>query len=198
MRPKDPKNTQKKEQLILAAARDCFITKGFHRTTMRDIAAQAQISLGGIYRYFPGKNEIILKFIEISNQETDEALTYIRQASDFISALQQILDLLLQDFTDRKSIIIHLEILSEALKNEDVRHILNQEKTETDLAQLLEEAVQKQKVVLSMPPLATSLTLLSAVETAACQSLLQSGSWSQKEAHLYLKNVRQTLVKPTD
>ena len=195
MRPKNPENTQKKEQQILTAARNCFITKGFHRTTMRDIAAQAQMSLGGIYRYFPGKNDIILKFIEISNQETDEALTYIRQSSDFLSALQQILEIILEEYTRQKSIIIHLEILSEALKNEDVRHILNGEKTETDLADLLAEAVQTEKVVLSMPPFATSLTLLSAVETAACQSLLQSDSWSKKEAHLYLKNILHTLVQ---
>jgi AcrR family transcriptional regulator len=44
---------------ILDAALICFGQNGFHETTIQDIARQAGLSLGAIYRYFPSKGEII-------------------------------------------------------------------------------------------------------------------------------------------
>ena len=46
---------------IVAAARRCFSRDGFHRTSMPDIAAEAGMSVGAPYRYFAGKEEIILE-----------------------------------------------------------------------------------------------------------------------------------------
>ncbi|MBO0879914.1 MAG: TetR/AcrR family transcriptional regulator [Mycobacterium sp.] len=46
---------------IVAAARRCFSGDGFHQTSMPDIAAEAGLSVGAPYRYFAGKEEIILE-----------------------------------------------------------------------------------------------------------------------------------------
>lgn len=43
---------------ILAAARECFLTKGFNGANLRDIARAAQVSMGGIYHHFASKEEI--------------------------------------------------------------------------------------------------------------------------------------------
>ncbi|MFT5434036.1 MAG: AcrR family transcriptional regulator [Myxococcota bacterium] len=43
---------------ILDAAKSCFIGKGLDATTMRDIAKEARLSLGGIYFHFGSKEEI--------------------------------------------------------------------------------------------------------------------------------------------
>ncbi|OLZ74812.1 TetR family transcriptional regulator [Streptomyces sp. IMTB 2501] len=45
---------------IVAAARRCFARDGFHQTSMPDIAAEAGVSAGAPYRYFTGKEDIIL------------------------------------------------------------------------------------------------------------------------------------------
>ncbi|MEC3919306.1 TetR/AcrR family transcriptional regulator [Nocardia sp. CDC160] len=47
--------------LIVAAARRCFSRDGFHQTSMPDIAAEAGVSVGAPYRYFAGKEEIIVE-----------------------------------------------------------------------------------------------------------------------------------------
>ena len=67
----------KTKETILKAALKQFREKGYSRTTMRDIAKQAEVSVGSAYYYFQSKEEMILEvFIrsqrdaEIRNQET--------------------------------------------------------------------------------------------------------------------------------
>lgn len=49
---------------ILDAAQKCFIEHGFHAASMSSIAETAGMSAGLIYRYFAGKNEIILAIVQ--------------------------------------------------------------------------------------------------------------------------------------
>ncbi len=43
---------------ILAAAKKLFLAKGFNGSNLRDIAKEAQVSMGGIYHHFGSKEEI--------------------------------------------------------------------------------------------------------------------------------------------
>jgi len=43
---------------ILQAAHDLFIEQGYHGTSMRQIAKQANLALGGLYNYFSGKEQV--------------------------------------------------------------------------------------------------------------------------------------------
>lgn len=49
---------------ILDAARRCFIRNGFHATSVQDILAEAELSVGAMYRYFKGKGDIIAAIAE--------------------------------------------------------------------------------------------------------------------------------------
>jgi AcrR family transcriptional regulator len=57
---------------ILQAATAVFLKKGFHASRMNDIARQAGLSVGNLYRYFPAKLDITLElmrfFLEPSTQ----------------------------------------------------------------------------------------------------------------------------------
>jgi AcrR family transcriptional regulator len=44
---------------ILDAARRCFVRNGFHASSMQDILAEANLSAGAVYRYFPSKEDIV-------------------------------------------------------------------------------------------------------------------------------------------
>jgi AcrR family transcriptional regulator len=48
---------------IIAAARRCFRNSGFHAASMSQIAAEAKLSVGQIYRYFANKDAIIEEMI---------------------------------------------------------------------------------------------------------------------------------------
>lgn len=60
---------QAQKDRILNAAEKAFIEHGFHAAGMALIAAEAEMSPGLIYRYYPGKHEIILAIIERQLEE---------------------------------------------------------------------------------------------------------------------------------
>jgi AcrR family transcriptional regulator len=51
-------------QRIIGAARRLFKEKGFHSTPIAELAAAASVSVGMIYRLFPGKDDIIVAICE--------------------------------------------------------------------------------------------------------------------------------------
>ena len=49
---------------VLAAARRLFAAQGFEQTTIREIATEADIALGGFYNYFPAKDDVLAALLE--------------------------------------------------------------------------------------------------------------------------------------
>jgi AcrR family transcriptional regulator len=49
------------EQRILDVATDLFYERGYHGTTMREIAAGVGIKAGSLYNHFPGKQDILVR-----------------------------------------------------------------------------------------------------------------------------------------
>ncbi len=54
---------QIRQDEIIVAARHCFRASGFHAASMSQIALEAQLSVGQIYRYFTSKDAIIEEMI---------------------------------------------------------------------------------------------------------------------------------------
>jgi AcrR family transcriptional regulator len=53
----DEDKSQRREQ-IMAAAKEVFARKGFHETTIADIAKRAGLAYGSVYWYFDSKDEL--------------------------------------------------------------------------------------------------------------------------------------------
>lgn len=51
---------ERRRQQILDAARICFVRKGFHQTSMQDVFTESGLSAGAVYRYFKGKDELVV------------------------------------------------------------------------------------------------------------------------------------------
>ncbi len=66
-----------RRQHILDAARVCFARKGFHAASMLDLQAEAGVSAGAIYVYFPSKDDIVAAITEENLQRVVHALTAI-------------------------------------------------------------------------------------------------------------------------
>lgn len=64
---------ERRPQIIEAAIR-VFARKGFRKATMPDIAAEAGLSVGGVYWYYKGKDEIVSAILERAFDEDFGAL----------------------------------------------------------------------------------------------------------------------------
>jgi AcrR family transcriptional regulator len=63
MAPK-PSVEEERRREILQAALSCFSRRGYHETTMEEIAAAAKLSKGLIYYYFKNKQELFLALLD--------------------------------------------------------------------------------------------------------------------------------------
>ncbi|MGA8873825.1 MAG: TetR family transcriptional regulator [Candidatus Acidiferrales bacterium] len=71
------------ERRILEAALNLFRTNGFEETTMRDIAAAAEVATGAAYYYYPSKDAIVLAFYQRSCVEMQSRIEdSVAQAPD--------------------------------------------------------------------------------------------------------------------
>jgi AcrR family transcriptional regulator len=75
-RPKGatPQGTAARDRLYAIALR-LIAERGYERTTLRDIAAEAGVSVGLLYRYFPSKQAVVLALYE------DLSADYARRAA---------------------------------------------------------------------------------------------------------------------
>jgi TetR/AcrR family transcriptional repressor of uid operon len=106
---------------IIAAARTLFATRGFHQTAMADLAQEAQVSVGAIYRSFDGKAAIIRAIIVL---DTHEMLAEIHGLLDRVRDGQLAIDaaidqIILHQLCRGDEALAH-DILAEGHRNPDV------------------------------------------------------------------------------
>jgi len=109
------------QQRIIAAARQLFAERGFHQTAMADLAKEASVSVGAIYRSYSSKADIILDIILVDSRE---ALAELQADADMVrkdavpveAALEQII---LRCLSYKDGALMH-EILAEAHRNPQV------------------------------------------------------------------------------
>jgi TetR/AcrR family fatty acid metabolism transcriptional regulator len=112
---------------ILDAATTVFAARGFHRTTIRDVAKAAGVADGTIYNYFANKTALLLGILNRMN-ETERRDDDLGQAADvdvrtfFRQYFQQRFAVLTQD-----GLAVFQVVLSEVLVNAELREIYVQQ-----------------------------------------------------------------------
>ena len=75
---RDARHRQRQDEII-AAGRRCFRKEGFHAASMARLAAESQLSVGQIYRYFTNKDaiieEMVKRIIDTRLQHMEETVT---------------------------------------------------------------------------------------------------------------------------
>jgi AcrR family transcriptional regulator len=76
-RPSRPRSSRKERERkarreeIVQAAQELFISKGYHDTTLDDIARHAELGKGTIYIYFGSKEELFLAIVDKLTKEME-------------------------------------------------------------------------------------------------------------------------------
>ncbi|MEI2301655.1 TetR/AcrR family transcriptional regulator [Ensifer sp. MJa1] len=148
MRKVDPEKHAAKRRLILDAAIACFARKGFHGTSTAEICAEAGMSPGNLFHYFPTKQSIIAAIVEEERQETAEIFRKLGEAQDLFAALLGFMDTVLELAGDPVYSSIALEIAAEAMRDERIGELaaINDTELQTALATLLRSAGARNQI----------------------------------------------------
>lgn len=103
--------------LIMNAAITCFIHKGMHQTGMRDIAKQANISLGNLYNYFSSKNDLIAEIAVLDGEGLDIFATALNANADALMAMREFIDDYLDYMCSVENSFLTIDIIAESLRN---------------------------------------------------------------------------------
>jgi AcrR family transcriptional regulator len=88
-RPRRRRPAERPAQILVAAER-VFIRHGYDRATTREVAAEAGISEGTLYNYFPGKRAMLLALIDSVGESWRQDIERI-QAETFEEATSQLI-----------------------------------------------------------------------------------------------------------
>jgi TetR/AcrR family transcriptional regulator, transcriptional repressor of aconitase len=116
----------RRDQILAAAAR-CFSRDGFHRTSVQDIVRESGISAGLVYRYFTGKEDMIVAIVTAWHDQREALLDVAtgepRTLDDLTAAY---LDLLrsIGDPDQRDSGRLGIQVWAEAARSPRIRELV--------------------------------------------------------------------------
>lgn len=84
-----PSGEEKRRREILQAARGCFSQRGYHDTTMDEVATAAHLSKALIYDYFKNKQELFLAVLDTWFAGFDRAIEEIFASGSAVARLRQ-------------------------------------------------------------------------------------------------------------
>ncbi|MEV1329058.1 TetR/AcrR family transcriptional regulator [Micromonospora costi] len=109
-----------RRQQIVDAARRCFLREGFHRTSMQDVIAEAGLSVGAVYRYFPSKADLINAIAEQAIGGAGQVLGDLARHEPplpLVTALERVLAYLETQLGDDGILRIAIQVWGEAQRD---------------------------------------------------------------------------------
>ena len=91
---------------ILSAALNLFRDRGFDETSMREIAAAANVAIGAAYYYFDSKEALVMAFYHQANDAMHETIeTALARKTDLKSRLRAVIDVKFEYFRPNRKFL---------------------------------------------------------------------------------------------
>ncbi|WP_027415244.1 TetR/AcrR family transcriptional regulator [Aneurinibacillus terranovensis] len=141
---KDPKLIEKRREQIVEAAVGLFISKGFHKTTTREISRASGFSIGTLYEYIESKEDVLYLVCDAIHQEVEKRLKEV--LVDATSGVEKLRSAIkgfyhVMDEMQDRVLLIYQEIKS--LPKEPMRYVLGKEEEITAIfEEILEHGMQ--------------------------------------------------------
>jgi len=126
---------------IAAAAERAFVRYGFHAATMQQVAEEAQMSAGNLYRYFASKEALVDGICLLDQRERSSAFSAFAHSDNVLGMLEQLLRENLLTKPRHKSVMF-LEVAAEAARNPRIAEMMraNDAEVMAGLAHLVDTA----------------------------------------------------------
>jgi TetR/AcrR family transcriptional regulator, repressor for uid operon len=145
-----PPEGDRREQIIAAAQR-AFVRHGFHAATMQQVAEEAGMSAGNLYRYFRSKEAIVDGICAVDQRERSAAFAILLGSQNVLATLAEMLRTHLLA-KPRERAIMYIEITAEAARNPRIAAttLAIDEEVRRGLAELVEIAKAKGEAAASL------------------------------------------------
>jgi TetR/AcrR family transcriptional repressor of mexJK operon len=90
--------SDRKRNLVLAAATELFLDKGYDGTRMEDVATKAEVSKPTVYRFFPDKEALFAEIVRATTGEIDELVSLVVETMGAQTSIESGLVLLARRF----------------------------------------------------------------------------------------------------
>ncbi|RCW77412.1 TetR/AcrR family transcriptional regulator [Saliterribacillus persicus] len=99
-----------KKKRIIEESLKLFSTKGFHATSIQEIAKKSEVSKGAFYLYFESKDELLLAIFDYYTTMVMGKLEYLQELDiEPVERFEKQIEILLQIFRDHKEyLMIHI------------------------------------------------------------------------------------------
>lgn len=143
--PLTEEELNRRRHAIFAASVDLFLEKGFRETSMREIAAAAEMGKSSLYDYFKTKDEIILWGVEDNLFDLFTAAQEIaRRPLPAIVRLRQVMEKHLEYLLERKEFYLKLSFEVQRLAIDSQKRIQVGRHAYQDLIRkLIDEGIQE-------------------------------------------------------
>jgi len=184
---------------ILDAAQRCFARSGFHQASMQEICAEAGMSPGNLYRYFPSKEALIAGISERNRAEAAASFAKVDSAPAFFEGLAE---LARHHLVDRSDVEVGLcaEIMSESRRNPEVARVYQdvEQDIKKRIAAMLRLAVERGEVRADLDVEAAATVLMVLGDGMSWRRAVEPGFDAERVLPLILRMVHCLLAKPAD
>jgi TetR/AcrR family transcriptional regulator, repressor for uid operon len=195
----NPLNTEMRRREILDAAQACFERRGFHGSSMSEICAEAGISPGGLYRYFPSKESIIAAMAEDERRAAAMAFQSVRTSANFLQTLSQLCEHFAEAYATQGKAAFVAELMAEAVRNPKFAEVAREAelRIRSDVANLLRTGQEIGQIDANLDADEAAAMILAAADGLGLRMAFM-GNYSSKAAATGLKNLVLRYLAPSD
>ncbi|MFC0004689.1 TetR/AcrR family transcriptional regulator [Micromonospora siamensis] len=182
---------------ILDAARRCFLRDGFHHTSMQDVIAEAGLSVGAVYRYFPSKNDLITEIARSAIGGADEVFAELSRHDPplpLVEALDRALAFVDTQTGEDGVLPLAVQVWSEAQRDRTLAAFVDD--TYTRLRDHWTDLATRAKQTGELPPTADPEAVGAALFALVPGYFMQRILTGRPDRASYLAGVRTLLGQP--
>jgi AcrR family transcriptional regulator len=159
---------------IIEAAAGCFVAQGFHQTSMRDIAAAAEVSLGNLYNHFADKSALIAEIAALEVAELQPLLAQMRRTTAADRAIANFVSGYLDLMAEPGYVALAVEIVAEAARNPVIaaRFAASRRLLVDALVETLGRGVEQQSIATDLSRNEAAELIIDATEGLAFRTIL--------------------------
>ena len=194
--PRSLKEKQRKEReaLILQAAEEVLMEKGYHETSIDEIAARVGIAKGTVYLHFPSKEDLVIAIFE---RDMQQLLQFIDSTMDSTLTAREKIEAIF-DLMHGGIISKRMQLLFSISNSAGLRHLLVEKKgclreiwdqLSRRLNSLFEEGKAEGDFDSTLPTMVMLSAFYSLLSPKSYDRLMTEGQMSGEEVAKNLKRI---------